>query len=261
MITACVDGALVPLAEAGVPVTDEGLLRGDGVFEVMRLYDGVPFARQRHLRADGALGAEYAPRARHRRYRSRYQRVARGGPAGRWAAAYFIATRSSHRIVLIEPLPVLPEVLTLGYITFAPVRVLDGVKSLSYGANMLAARLARERGFDEALLVTPHGRVLELPTASFFWAADGEVRTPPLSDHILDSITRQIVIEVTDAREAVTTPADVESAEEAFVASTVYEVLAVSRIQRARPSRWRTHHHGDRPRADRARIEAELAGG
>ena len=80
------------------------------------------------------------------------------------------------------------------------MRVLDGVKSLSYAVNMLATRLARERGFDEALLVTPHGRVLELPTASFFWVADGEVRTPPLSEHILDSITRGLVIEVADAR-------------------------------------------------------------
>jgi branched-chain amino acid aminotransferase len=42
--TACVDGVLVPVAKAAIPVTDEGLLRGDGVFEVLRLYDGVPFA-------------------------------------------------------------------------------------------------------------------------------------------------------------------------------------------------------------------------
>ena len=47
--------------------------------------------------------------------------------------------------------------------------MLDGVKSLSYAANMLASRIARERGFDEALLVTPHGRVLEAPTSSLFW--------------------------------------------------------------------------------------------
>src|SRR2546423_3981618 len=46
---ACVDGAIVPLEEALIPVTDEGLLRGDGVFEVMRLYDGVPFGREPHL--------------------------------------------------------------------------------------------------------------------------------------------------------------------------------------------------------------------
>jgi branched-chain amino acid aminotransferase len=111
------------------------------------------------------------------------------------------------------------------------VRVLDGVKSLSYAANMLATRLARERGFDEALLVTPHDRVLELPTASFFWVADGELRTPPLSEHVLDSITRRIVIDVTGAKETVTTRADLESAEEAFVASSVREVIAVSRIE------------------------------
>ena len=172
-----------------------------------------------------------------------------------------VATRSSHRLVLIEPLPTLPDALTLGYVTFAPVRVLDGVKSLSYAANMLATRLARERGFDEALLVTPHGRVLELPTASFFWVADGEVRTPPLSDHILDSITRRVVIErrQRDARQP-TTRADIGRAEEAFVASSVYEILGVSRIEghdlpAGGPTTKAT------VRKLRARIEAELAGG
>ena len=119
-----------------------------------------------------------------------------------------VATRSGHRILLIEPLPVLPEVLALGCVTFAPVRVLDGIKSLSYAANMLATRLAQERGFDDALLVSPHGRVLELPTASFFWVADGHLYTPPLSEHVLDSITRRIVCELTDVTEAATTPAE-----------------------------------------------------
>ncbi len=122
------------------------------------------------------------------------------------------------------------DAVALGCVTFSPVRVLDGVKSLSYAANMLAGRIARERGFDDALLVTPHGRVLELPTASFFWVLDGEVRTPPLSDHILDSITRQLVIELAGASEAPTTRADLERAQEAFIASSVVEVLAVSRI-------------------------------
>jgi branched-chain amino acid aminotransferase len=255
---ACVDGALVSLAEARIPVTDEGLLRGDGVFEVMRLYDGVPFARQRHLE-------RMARSAQNMRLELDIGGVARDINALLAAAQpgdallRVLATRGGHRIVLIEPLPVLPEVLTLGYITFAPVRVLDGVKSLSYGANVLATRLARERGFDEALLVTPHGRVLELPTASFFWVADGEVRTPPLSDHLLDSITRGIVIEVGDAKEAATTPANLESAEEAFVASSVYEVIAVSRVEEhdlpaGGPITKTT------ARKVRARIEAELAG-
>ena len=49
---------------------------------------------------------------------------------------------------------------------------------------------------DEALLVTPHGRVLECPTSSFFLVRDGEVLTAPLEDHVLDSITRRVVLAV-----------------------------------------------------------------
>jgi branched-chain amino acid aminotransferase len=256
--TACVDGELVGLAEARIPVTDDGLLRGDGVFEVMRLYDGVAFGRDRHLermtRSAQNLRLELDVVAIARDIDALLASAEPGD-----ALLRLVATRGGHRIVLLEPLPVLPETVTLGFVTFAPVRVLDGVKSLSYGANMLATRLARERGFDEALLVTPHGRVLELPTASFFWVADGHVRTPPLSDHVLDSITRRIVIEVAAAKETVTTPVDLESAEEAFVASSVREVIAVRRIEQhelALPGPV-TSATSDKVRAY---IQAELAG-
>jgi branched-chain amino acid aminotransferase len=257
METACVDGALVPLQEARIPVTDEGLLRGDGVFEVMRLYRGVPFGRRAHLErmvrsAENlrlALDIEEIGRDI-----DTLLAAVRPGDATLRA----LQTRGGHRIILIEPLPPLPEALTLGYVTYAPTRVLDGVKSLSYGGNMLATRLARERGFDEALLVTPHGRVLELPTATLFWVAEGELRTPPLSDHVLDSITRRIVIELSGAREAPTTAADLELAEEAFAASSVREVMAVRRIE--------THElpavgpvTGATARKLREHIEAELA--
>ena len=258
MDTAYVDGALTPLSEARIPVTDEGLLRGDGVFEVMRLYDGVPFARQSHLErmANSAqnlrLELDIGDIARDI---DSLLAVAKPGDA----LLRVVATRGGRRIVLIEPLPVPSAALTLGYMTFAPVRVLDGVKSLSYAANMLATRLARERGFDDALLVTPHGRVLELPTASFFWVVDGGVRTPPLSDHVLDSITRRIVIEVADANEATTTRADLESAHEAFVASSVWEVVAVSRIEEHDLPAGRPVTQAIAQKV-RAHIEAELAG-
>ena len=45
---ASLDGAIGPLAETRIPVTDEGLLRGDGAFEVARLYGGRPFAMDDH---------------------------------------------------------------------------------------------------------------------------------------------------------------------------------------------------------------------
>ena len=46
---ACLDGAIAAAEETSIPVTDEGFLRGDGVFEVVRVYDGHPFALDEHL--------------------------------------------------------------------------------------------------------------------------------------------------------------------------------------------------------------------
>ena len=131
---------------------------------------------------------------------------------------------------MLEALPVLGESVALASVTYSPTRVLDGVKSLSYAANMLASRLARERGSDEALLVSPHGRVLECPTASFFVVVAGAILTPPLSEHILDSITRGLVLELADVDERPITAAELASIDEAFIASSVAEVMSVRRI-------------------------------
>jgi branched-chain amino acid aminotransferase len=142
-----------------------------------------------------------------------------------------LVTRGGHRVALIEPLPALPDSISLGRVAYNPTLVLDGIKSLSYAGNMLAGRLARERGFDEALLVTPDDHVLECPTASFFWARDGHLLTPPLEDHVLESITRRLILAVSGAREQPTSLAELAGAEEAFIASSVREVLPVHRIE------------------------------
>jgi branched-chain amino acid aminotransferase len=255
---ACVDGEVLPLAEARIPVTDEGLLRGDGVFEVLRLYGGVPFAREDHLerlaRSAANLRLELDVLAFSRDIDALLAVTAPGDQLLR-----VLGTRGGHRIALLEPLPVMPEAMMLGYVEFAPVRVLDGIKSLSYAANMLATRLARERGFDDALLVTPHGRLLELPTASFFWVSGGAVHTPPLSEHILDSITRRIVLDVADVRETAASRGDLGAAQEAFIASSVVEVLAVGRVEeRELPAPGPVT--GEIASRVRAHIAAELGG-
>jgi len=227
---ACIDGVLVPAAEARIPVTDEGLMRGDGVFEVIRLYDGVPYALERHLarmeRSAAGLRLELDIDAMRDDVELMLGARGEGDDSLR-----LIATRGGRRIALFEELPTQLASCSLACVTYAPPRVLDSVKSLSYAANMLASRLARERGFDEALLVSPHGRVLECPTASFFAVADGVVRTPPLSEHILDSITRATVLEVAVVREEPLARAELATIEEAFVASSIAEVLPVSRIE------------------------------
>jgi branched-chain amino acid aminotransferase len=141
-----------------------------------------------------------------------------------------VVTRGGRRVLLTEPLPPTRERVRLGTVTYAPTRILDGVKSLSYAANMLATRIARERGFDEALLVTPHGRVLEAPTSSIFWVKDSELFTPPLSDHILASITRALVIDAAGARERSCTLEELGQANEAFLTSTTREVQPIAQI-------------------------------
>jgi branched-chain amino acid aminotransferase len=229
VLLACVDGELLEPAQALIPVADEGLLRGDGVFEVVRLYGGRPFALDQHMERM-VLSAENLrlplDRLAVEADLARLLESARPGDG----LVRCLMTRGGRRIALLEALPELPETMSLGSVTYAPTRVLDGVKSLSYAANMLASRLAQERGFDEALLVTPHGRVLEGTTASFFWVRDGELLTPPLDEHLLDSITRRLVMRVTSAREAPTTLKDLEAAEEAFLASSVREVMPVRQI-------------------------------
>ncbi|MGD0197425.1 MAG: aminotransferase class IV [Solirubrobacteraceae bacterium] len=227
---ACIDGVLTALADAKISVTDEGLVRGDGIFEVMRLYDGVPYALDRHLarmeRSAAGLRLELDIAA----VRADVELMLSVGELDD-EILRVMATRGGRRILLFEAMPELHDTCTLGLLTYAPSRVLDGVKSLSYAANMLAGRLIHERGFDEALLISPHGRVLECPTASFF-AVDGDVvRTPPLSEHILDSITRATVLEVVDVREEPITRSELDTIDEAFIASSIAEVLPVARIE------------------------------
>jgi branched-chain amino acid aminotransferase len=226
----CLDGELLPIARAQLPVTDEGLLRGDGVFEVARLYDGRPFALDDHfermVRSASNLRLPIDRGALEEDVQSLLDATA---PAD--AVLRVLVTRGGHRVTLIEPLPRLPQSISLGYVTYRPTLILDGIKSLSYAANMLATRLAVERGFDEALLVSPERRVLEAPTSSFFWVHAGELLTPPLSDHVLDSITRRLIIEAGGARERETSIEDLAQAEEAFIASSLREVVAVHKVE------------------------------
>jgi branched-chain amino acid aminotransferase len=229
MSLAILDGVVMDASEAQIPVTDEGLLRGDGAFEVVRLYGGRPFALDAHLDRMARSAAALRLPLDVDVLRADAEALLEAGKPGD-GCLRLVVTRGGRRIGLLEPLKALPDTIALATITYSPTRVLDGVKSLSYAANMLASRLAREAGADEALLVSPHGRVLEAPTTSFFYALGGVLYTPPLSDRILDSITRRVLFEVTDVQERVTTLDELRGIEEAFLASSLREVHPVHTI-------------------------------
>jgi branched-chain amino acid aminotransferase len=228
---ASLDGEILPASEATIPATDEGLTRGDGVFEVIRVYDGQPFALEDHLlRLKRSAENLRLPLDLEAIRSDAHRLLARAGAGPDHESLRIVITRGGRRLLLTDALPESPERLRLTPVTYAPTRILDGIKSLSYAANMLASRLARERGFDEALLVTPHGRVLEAPTSSVFWVKDGAVLTPPLEDHILASITRARVMELTDTCERVCTLDDLLLADEVFLASTIREIQPVASV-------------------------------
>jgi len=231
---ACLDGRLTPASEAMIPATDEGFLRGDGAFELIRVYDGKPFALVDHLdRLEGSASRLRLPAFERTTLAGEIDSVLaeRGGPDFD-GCLRLVVTREGRRLLLTEQTPGRAGAIRLGAVTYAPTRVLDGIKSLSYGANMLCSRLARERGFDEALMVTPHGRVLEAPTSSLFWVdPTGSLCTPPLADHILASITRDRILRLVEVEERACTLDDLAFAEEAFLASTTREVQPVSAIE------------------------------
>ena len=261
---ACLDGRVAPAAETSISILDDGFLRGDGVFEAIRVYEGRPFAAvdllDRLERSAGNLHLGYAV-PREELEAEIADLVGRRGGSSFTGALRLVLTRGGRRLVLTEPLAEFPERARLAFVTYSPTRVLDGVKSLSYAGNMLASRLAKERGFDDALLVTPHGRVLELPTSSIFWVADGgELFTPPLQDHILASITRDRVIRISGAVERACTKEDLLEAREAFVASSIREVQPVGTIEErefGEPGELTL----EVAREFRAHVEAELGAG
>jgi branched-chain amino acid aminotransferase len=231
VLQARIDGAARTPEQATISVADEGLLRGDGVFEVLRIYEGRPFAVEEHLDRMSRSAATL---------RLPFDADAAGEDILALAAAAgdadglirLVKTRGGRLIALLESAPQLPASVRLASITYSPSGILDGAKTISYAANALATRLADERGADEALFVSPDGWVLEGPNFAAFFAVGDQDRfcTPPLEEGILDSITRRRLMGLIAIEERRIHRDELTAVREAFVASTVREVLPVSRI-------------------------------
>jgi branched-chain amino acid aminotransferase len=230
---ASVDGAISPTEDATVPLKDDGLYRGDGAFEVIRLYEGRPFALADHIdrleRSTAAIQLEFDRGALEREVEALLTEHGEGDGQLR-----LIVTRGGRRIAVTEPLPPHGESLRLATISYSPSVILTGVKSLSYAANMQATRIAQSQGAEEAVLVQPDGTVLEPPTSSIFWVSpQGGLRTPALQVGVLESITRDRLVKALHVEEGSWPVEDLRAAAEAFVASTTREIQPVSAIDGA----------------------------
>ena len=229
-IVASVDGRIGPPGEASISILDEGLVRGDGAFEVLKLYDDHPFRLSAHLdrlgRSATSIELDFDRAALEAEIAALLE--VGGAPEG---CLRVIVTRGGRRLLTIEELAPFAPSAAIALVELTPSEILVGVKSLSYAANMQATRIAASRGADEAVYVRPDGVVLEAPTSSIFWVtADGELRTPALEVGILDSITRDVVIAGTEVVEGAFGREDLLTAREAFLASTNREIQSVSAV-------------------------------
>lgn len=229
-VIASVDGRITPPAEASISILDEGLVRGDGAFEVMKLYGGHPFRLRAHLdrlgRSAAAIELPYDAAALEREIAALLEA---DPPAD--GALRVVITRGGRRILTGETLSPFAASISVALVELTPSEILGGVKSISYAANMQATRIATSRGADEAVYVRPDGIVLEAPTSSVFWVTpEGALRTPALGVGILESITRDVLVDALEVEEGDFDRAGLIGADAAFLASTNREVQAISSV-------------------------------
>jgi branched-chain amino acid aminotransferase len=243
---------IVPLAEARLSPGQMGLLMGWGVFTTLRIYQGVPFAFDRHWRRmtrdaerlgialDYHENAVWDAMVKLAAANQRPEGAARlsfiKNHGGMWADApgspntdLIIFTReltawpASHKLLLV------PDGI------FSHGR-LAGAKMLSWVQNAGTLERVHAEGFDDALLLNEQGHLAECTSANVFLVRGRQVLTPPLTSGCLPGITRDALREVIPAAGFTFTeqdllPADLDSAEEVFISSTTREVAGVGSIQ------------------------------
>ena len=243
---------IVPLEQARLSPGQMGLLMGWGVFTTLRIYEGVPFAFDRHwermARDSERLGIELdyqqeavwealvkLAAANHRpEGMARLSFVKNQG--GLWSQAP--GPRATDLLIFTRELAVWPPTHKLkltAHIVFSAGR-LAGAKMLSWVQNAGTLERVHAEGFDDALLVNEQGRLAECTSANVFLVRDGQVLTPPLTSGCLPGITREVLLEVIPAAgykllEQDLTHDDLSSAAEVFISSTTREVAAVGSIQ------------------------------
>jgi branched-subunit amino acid aminotransferase/4-amino-4-deoxychorismate lyase len=242
-----IDGKPVDDDHATIPIYDWGLQRGFGVFEVIRSYGGQPFRMEQHLdrleRSAAALVLDLPPRPDLASWITtcaeegddcQVRVVVTGGSRDP------LAPSAPRTIVLWEPCPEVPDRLAI-----LPMKApwhpgtdssgFYGVKWTSYAPNMASTDKARRAGFDDALLLTTDGIVLEGPTFTVAWVSEGRLETPTLELGILASVTRDVLCESArrlgmEVKQGFFPLARLLEADEAFGLSTVKQVTPIAQV-------------------------------
>jgi D-alanine transaminase len=251
MQLAMIEDKILPVEQLEPIYMDRGIYFGDGVYEVLRSYDGKIFALEEHLQrfakslsAIGIAGVDID------QIRSRIQKAFSAGGISN-AKIYFHITRGSvlrehtwdanlkpNFFLTLTELPDATEAKAKGIaVSTHPDwrwKRCD-IKSLNLLPNVLACQDAARKGCAEAVLVDEAGLITEGASSAFFAIAQKRLQTAPLTANILASITREFAIKAgrnigLDPVEESLTPQQASSADELFIAVTTKDIVPVVRF-------------------------------
>lgn len=242
---ACLNGRILPLAEARVSVVDRGLLYGDGLFETIRVVGGACIGLARHVARlhSGARTLGFpqplcvgelagvisllldANGLADARARLTLTRGVSSGP-GRLAPS---GGAEPTMIITTDPLPKhVPEParVVVSSIRRDEMSPLCSVKSTSYLPGILARIDAERAGADDALLLNTRGKVAEGTVANLFLVRGRTLVTPSLDQGVLPGTARAAVIELApglglEAVEAEVDPGELIEADELFFTNAI----------------------------------------
>lgn len=249
-----IDGRVVNSGDAQVSVFDRGFLYGDSVFEVYRTYGGVPFAEKAHLErlarsaerlmipipvSLDTLSAEVRATLDAAGEGEWYVRVVITRGSGPLTYDPSTATQPL-RVIIAAPLTLPPSEHYERGVAVALLKAsrptddarAAGAKASNYLANLLAVHEAKQKGAQEALMLGKDGQILEGASSNIFIVKDGSLRTPEAQPGLLIGITRATVLQAAAAEgiqveEGEIRPEDLFSADEAFITSSIREVIPV----------------------------------
>ena len=228
----------VPASDPVLRADDLGVVRGESVFETLRVVDGRPCFLDEHLErlARSAARLEIP-------LPDGFEELARTASAGAadaglrltmtkggvgFAVLFEVAAdtvRGRQGINVVT----LPLGVAADFRRTAPW-LLGGVKSTSYAVNMATQREAHSRGADDAIWVSTDGYVLEAPTSTVVALVDGVLVTPPIDTGILPGTTLMACRRLSEIKEAPLTVEDLGVATEVALLSSVRGVAPVTSL-------------------------------
>lgn len=252
----CINGEIVPKDKAMVSVFDRGFLYGDGVFETVKIYNGIPFMLDEHMERLIAglktLRFKKLP-AGIKVYASRVIEANKvGNGILRIAVTRGEVEAGINPLACMEPtvvitakegIPYKDEAHSRGFRAIvAKIRKdqnspLCRVKSANFLTHILAKGEATDAGVDEAVMLNYEGYLTEGTVSNLFLVKGNTLFTPSVESGILPGVTRRVVIELAgqmglEVKQQEIRPEELYSADEAFLTNSLLEVMPLVEVDR-----------------------------